>query len=221
MKQLNVSLDDDLREHVERAAKANGRSLGEEIRNRLAFAQAYDEKRASTPDLYKLLGKIEQIAPMISHRRRAEWHADANTNKIFATAVQNLIRDLNPPCAGEALTQEQIEREGKLVAEAYLMATALRADVSGRRTKGIFGLGTRSLIRPFGDGDDQNGLPDEAARIFARAASDATAELRRAGARPRRAEISGEGTPQGNVAKNPVKEGIAEGRSTKRRGKKR
>jgi hypothetical protein len=223
LKYFKVGLDDDFRERIEHAAKANNRSLGEEIRNRLAASLAYDEKQAKDEQLYKLLGTIEQIADDVRyHCDGAEWHKDPTANKIFSNSVLNLIRSYDPVWGATganadaliaALMEPEIATSGRVIAkEARRKAGA-----------GIFSLTTRALIRPVGDGDDQTGLPDEAAQVFERAASEAASELRRAGARPRRRGISGEGTPQGKVAKDdPAKEGIAEGRSTKqRRGKRR
>lgn len=220
LKHLKIGLDDNLREHVERAADAAGRSLGEEIRNRLAGTLAYDEKAADKEQLYKLLGEIEQLADMVRYHCGTEWHADPIANRTFAAAVTHLIfsYDKSPESpwkdAGAliaALMKPETDAGGRVIAKEFRR----RTEDDPVKKPGIFGLGTRSLIRSVGDSDDQSGLSDEAAQIFERANSEAAAELRRAGARPRRAET----TP---AKDHPVTEGVAERKSTKqRRGKRR
>jgi hypothetical protein len=114
---LPKSLVDQLRE-------AGGSNLSDDVRERLIRSLAFDKHQAQEKELFELLRQINEIAHMVALREAGEWHADANANKIFAAAVKNQILGRDPPPNRPEheyyrFTEQEIEVEGRIIAEAF------------------------------------------------------------------------------------------------------
>jgi len=92
MKQLKVSLDDDLRAKLEASSVASGKSLGEDIRDRLERTFAEDlidpKTRDLTDDIQGLAGELAAQ----SHT----WHAHPKAFEAFTEAVKTWLEFQRP-----------------------------------------------------------------------------------------------------------------------------
>lgn len=93
MKQLKVSLPDDLRARLEAAAAKSGNSLGEEIRHRIEQTLEKDVRGAV---IGVLLDDIEQLAELVKFDVGQDWHATAGAHAVFRSAVLALIEQHRP-----------------------------------------------------------------------------------------------------------------------------
>src|SRR5262245_4422164 len=101
MKQLKVSLPDDLRERIEKASADSGLSLGEEIRRRLERTLDEDAQDVKTREL---VDDIRRLAVMVFAHTHAKhrWHAHPKSHEALTEAVATWLEGLKPPpVAGE------------------------------------------------------------------------------------------------------------------------
>jgi plasmid stability protein len=93
MKQLKVSLPDDLRGQLDSAAAANDRSLGNEIRERL---QQSFEREAGDTETLKLAEAILKFATLVLIQTGHTWHAHRAANRVMRCAITNRLARLRP-----------------------------------------------------------------------------------------------------------------------------
>jgi hypothetical protein len=104
MKQLKVSLPDHLREWLDNASSASGKSVAEEIRERVirSFEITVDPK---TQDLINF---IMRLAHQIGLETGCPWHEHPGVKEAFSTAVAARVGRLGAegePAAFEILTE--------------------------------------------------------------------------------------------------------------------
>jgi hypothetical protein len=98
MKQLNVSLPDDLRDRLETARTAAGRSLGEEIRERLQQSFFWEQFDVQTR---LLLVEIGRLAVLTQAQTGSTWHSHAGASSVLRHAITALLARHRPK--GEAV----------------------------------------------------------------------------------------------------------------------
>jgi hypothetical protein len=84
-KQLNVALSDDLRAQLDAASREAGRSIAEEVRQRLErsfFGDDHVDQR--TRDLAMAIGRF---ARLLEHDRGSAWHADPTTHAALGELI--------------------------------------------------------------------------------------------------------------------------------------
>jgi hypothetical protein len=93
MKQLKVSLPDDIRASLEAASVKSGHSLGEEIRRRLA--QTFKEDPLD-PQTRELLAAIVRLAGLVKLDQAEDWHSSDRPHEVFAAAVRARLIGYKP-----------------------------------------------------------------------------------------------------------------------------
>jgi plasmid stability protein len=93
MKQLKVSLPDDLRAQLDATSAKNGQSVAEEIRSRVeaSFAQEAVDK-----PLRDLLENVTRLAAEIERERGAAWHKHAGAHELLTLAIAIWLGELKP-----------------------------------------------------------------------------------------------------------------------------
>jgi hypothetical protein len=126
MKQLKVSLPDDLRTRLEAVSTATGRSLGEEIRDRLEESFAWQEFGATTREFLLRAGHLTYlIPPQVGGR----WNENAAAFEVFREAIALLLARARPP--GEPVPPTELPANRPVqVTDLRAMAAALEAIVS-------------------------------------------------------------------------------------------
>jgi hypothetical protein len=94
MKQLKVSLPDDLRDQLEKASGKAGHSLGEEVRGRLE--RSFAEDAALDPITRELVAGIINLATAVQADLGAQWHTFPAVHKVFTAAVAQRIGGYKP-----------------------------------------------------------------------------------------------------------------------------
>jgi hypothetical protein len=127
MKQLKVSLPDDLRTRLEAVSAATGRSLGEEIRARIE--QSFGWEGFDAPTLM-LLMQIGRLAFLLPPQTGHPWHAHAGAHEVFRQAIGLLLARARPP--GDPVLDPAALPPDRPVASTDLaaMAAGLEAVVS-------------------------------------------------------------------------------------------
>jgi hypothetical protein len=116
MKQLKISLPDDLRARLDAAAQKSGNSLAEEIRRRVEFTLEEDEAQhdpkmaALMNDIYRLVGETEVHAG-------AAWHLDPKVVETLRIVLDAYLSELpsagpsaldfDPPTLARAIIQQR------------------------------------------------------------------------------------------------------------------
>ena len=93
-KQLNVALSDDLRTQLDAASREAGRSIAEEVRQRLErsfFGDASMDQK--TRDLALAIGRF---ARLLEHDRGSAWHVDTTTHAALGELISMWLQD-HPP----------------------------------------------------------------------------------------------------------------------------
>jgi hypothetical protein len=93
MRQVNVSLPDDLRAKLDAASAAAGHTLGTEIRNRLERSFDWGRFNIPTQMLLQLIGNLALFSKAQTGR---DWRDDAAANFVFRRAVAILLARLKP-----------------------------------------------------------------------------------------------------------------------------
>jgi hypothetical protein len=96
--QMGLLLDDELKERLEKACAANGRSAGAEIRARLALSFEEDALDEQTRELRHYLARLARAVRTWTH---LEWSAHPAAFQAFMRALVRQLEDLRPP--GEAI----------------------------------------------------------------------------------------------------------------------
>jgi hypothetical protein len=94
MKQLKISLPDDLRSQLDAATESSGQSLAEEIRLRLErtfYLDAFD------PQTRELAAAVMRMADQIQRDTGYSWHLRPEAHKALAAALQSRLTRIKPP----------------------------------------------------------------------------------------------------------------------------
>jgi hypothetical protein len=97
MRQVNVSLPDDLRDKLDAASAAAGRTLGEEIRRGLEDAFFWGQ---FDPFTRLLMAQIGFLALITKAQTGRAWHEHAAAHHVIRQAIASLLARRKP--AGEA-----------------------------------------------------------------------------------------------------------------------
>jgi plasmid stability protein len=92
-KQIGVTLDGELLAKLQAASAASGRSLSEEIRERLKRSSAEEER---DPHLRTLVDDMIGITDLIRFDLGADWYADPAAHAAFRSAMLALIGEHRP-----------------------------------------------------------------------------------------------------------------------------
>ena len=93
MKQLKISLTDDLRRHLEAVSAAAGHNLAEEIRRRLERTLVQD---GSDSEMAELLAAIVTFASHVKRETGHAWHRHAGSHEALCRAIGERLRRLKP-----------------------------------------------------------------------------------------------------------------------------
>jgi hypothetical protein len=129
LRQIKVSLTEDLIAELEAAAEKERRSLSEEVRERImGTAGRVDLGR---PDISDLLDKVAELAILAEFTTKQRWDRDAATAYLLQLAVTRHLQRHGAKEVGEIPTSETFRREG-LVASTNPseIATAMEAVVN-------------------------------------------------------------------------------------------
>ena len=103
MKQLKISLSDDLRARLETISAAAGNSVAEEIRQRVERTIAQD----ADPPTGKLLAAIDRFAVLVKLQTNYRWHDHAAAGRVFRRMITARLARLGikSPFSNEAVFQ--------------------------------------------------------------------------------------------------------------------
>jgi hypothetical protein len=93
MRQVNVSLPDDLRAKLDAVVAKSGNSLGEEIRQRL---ERTIEQDAVDPVTRELLAGIVNLAATVQADLCTAWHSHQEVHGAFAAAIAQRLAAYQP-----------------------------------------------------------------------------------------------------------------------------
>jgi hypothetical protein len=92
--QLTVALPPETRIHLTETARAEGRSIAEEVRQRLNKTIEWDKL---DPVTVELIEGLERIATLLRTDFGAEWHDNPRAHEAFVTAVNQRLGAYAPP----------------------------------------------------------------------------------------------------------------------------
>ncbi len=98
MKQLKVSLPDDLRAKLDKATTLSDKSLGDEIRTRLE--RTFDEDSVEKPTR-DLIEAVKWMAAEIRRQVHLPWYYTVKSNEAMAAAMQTWLEIVRPPRTDE------------------------------------------------------------------------------------------------------------------------
>ena len=93
MRQLKISLTDDLRRQLAKVSAAAGHSLALEIRRRL---QRTLEQDGSDPQTGELIAAIHSFAALVNRETGHAWHTHAGANEAFRRAIDLRVSRRKP-----------------------------------------------------------------------------------------------------------------------------
>ena len=93
MKQLKVSLPDDLRAQLDAASAKSGRSVAEEIRSRVEGSFAREVADRPTRDFIE---GVALMAAEVARETGANWHQHAGAHEALTRAIQLRLEALKP-----------------------------------------------------------------------------------------------------------------------------
>jgi len=94
MTQLKVSLPDDLRSWLEAAVEGTGRSLGDEIRQRLEAT--FDREEKLDNQTLRLAYAIDRLASYVFLQTNHRWYDHAAANRVMRHAITARLARLRP-----------------------------------------------------------------------------------------------------------------------------
>jgi hypothetical protein len=108
-KQLNVALSDGLRAQLDAASREAGRSIAEEVRQRLERSFFGDDHMdQKTRDLAVAVGRF---ARLLEHDRGSAWHADPTTHAALGELIGMWLQD-HPPTRRTTLQSLRAVKKG-------------------------------------------------------------------------------------------------------------
>jgi metal-responsive CopG/Arc/MetJ family transcriptional regulator len=129
LRQIKVSLNENLIAELELAAAKERRSLSEEVRERvMGTAGRVDLGR---PDINELLDRVAEMAILAEYTTEQRWDRDSATAYLLQLGIVMLLRRHGAKEVSEILTSETFQRQG-LVASTNPteIATAMEAVVN-------------------------------------------------------------------------------------------
>jgi hypothetical protein len=123
MKQLKVSLPDDLRAQLDLAAMAAGNSVAEEIRRRLERSFAQDAVEEKTREL---IDDVAALGDWLKRDKALPWYFNRASHETFAEAVQAYFEETRPPVkrdppgASDLMWSDDPKTLGRAIARHYL-----------------------------------------------------------------------------------------------------
>jgi hypothetical protein len=120
VKQLKISLPDDLREKLDALISKSGNSLGEEIRQRLE--RSIEQDRIGPITLELATGVVNLAATMEAFLDAGLWHWHQQLHGIFAAAVAQRVRAYEPPIKGALALQRLAQKLGDAAASQLRQA---------------------------------------------------------------------------------------------------
>jgi hypothetical protein len=93
MRQLKVSLPDDLRAKLDKASESSGKSLGDEIRTRLE--RTFHEDAVDGPTR-NLIEAVKWISAEIGRQVQIPWYFSVKSKEALSTALQTWLEIINP-----------------------------------------------------------------------------------------------------------------------------
>jgi hypothetical protein len=130
MRQVNVSLPDDLRAKLDAAADAANRGLAEEIRDRLQ--ESFDWGRFDAPTR-SLLSRIGFLASLTRPQTGRDWFNHAGAHHVFRRAIEILLGRSKPEGKPVLSAAELPADRPVVVTDLEAMAAGLEAIVSLNR----------------------------------------------------------------------------------------
>jgi hypothetical protein len=94
MRQINVSLPDDMRTRLEEAARAAGHTLGTEVRNRLA--RSLSEAGQLDPATQVLMLLVARLATLIQPQTGHQWFESPGAHRVLEQAIASLLARWRP-----------------------------------------------------------------------------------------------------------------------------
>jgi hypothetical protein len=98
MKQLKISLTNELRRHLETISAASGHSLAEEIRRRLERTLTQDRSDRQTREL---LAAIDNFADLVKRETGHAWHSHPGSHAVLHRAIASRLDRCKPEGAGQ------------------------------------------------------------------------------------------------------------------------
>jgi hypothetical protein len=139
--QLKITLEDDQRSQLDSATKQSGKSLSEEIRDRLSLSFLFEMRGQDTADL---LFALLRIADVVADEIGFDWSESERARATFVSAVVDQILSYelrtnpNPiPRRGGARPDDSPESLGGFIARGY------------RRERRLAAPGLSSLTRKY------------------------------------------------------------------------
>jgi hypothetical protein len=130
MKQLKVSLPEELRAKLEAASGGSGKSLADEIRTRV---ERTFEQDAIDEESRELAGDIMRIADQINRDTLSSWRWKPRAREALAAALQTYLAMTEPPPEGPPIATtsdlfdafaDDPQTLGRAVARYYLSLKA-------------------------------------------------------------------------------------------------
>jgi hypothetical protein len=95
-RQLGVALDDRLRTRLEALADKAGRSIADEIRQRLERTLEQDAIEAADPETSKLMAAIGRFAVIVRLDTGREWHKHAASHWVMRNTITGRLQRFRP-----------------------------------------------------------------------------------------------------------------------------
>jgi hypothetical protein len=105
MRQLKVSLPDDLRAKLDKASERSGKSLGDEIRTRLESSFQEDGVDEPTRDLIEA---VKWISEEIQRQVQIPWYFTVKSKQAMSAALQTWFEIINPMSSEPAASQPDL-----------------------------------------------------------------------------------------------------------------
>jgi hypothetical protein len=135
MKQLKISIPDDLRSQLDAASESSGQSLAEEIRLRLERTFYQDTFDQRTRDLsYDVMRLADQVRDHIGQ----PWHSSRQAHEALEIALQTFLATIKPPsskAAPPANAPFDPPTLGRAIATSYVHAAGA-SDMARRLMRG-------------------------------------------------------------------------------------
>jgi len=129
MRQVNVSLPDDLRAELDAASAAAGHTLATEIRNRLQRSIANDRLGGPNQRFMQLIGLLGFLTRQQTGHM---WHEHAAAHFVFRGAIEILLGRMKP--AGDVVPFDELPTDRPVaVTDLEAMAAGLEAIISHGR----------------------------------------------------------------------------------------
>jgi hypothetical protein len=130
MKQLKISLPDDLRTRLDWVAQLSGKSVAEEIRSRV---EETFQRRDTGPEMEALVEAVRWLARHIQIDMGAEWHQHGQVRRALLDGISEYMLEHQKSDVVEisADAKEGAHAVGRAFARAYLRIEEDRKEREG------------------------------------------------------------------------------------------